>query len=196
MNGNKPYADNVSLIQLFGKSLLSLIIIIVTVFLLSHFFGESLKILCSKIYENFGGILVPVGYFSTSFLLPFIPDDMFSATALLGGLNPWFVFICAWVGSSLGACTAYFFGLKLNGRTIFKKITNQNREQVQSLLSKYGIKAFGIVALTPLPDAPFSWICGAFKIPFLKFILTYILCRGIKVGYAIYLLYITIGVNN
>lgn len=182
-----------SLFQLFGRSIISLVIIITIIVLFNNLFHDAIFLICRQIFEVTGGSLVSIGYFSTSFLLPFIPDDMFSATALLGGVNPFFIFILAWTGSILGACLAYYFGKSLKIKPILQKVTYRDRDQINRLLNKYGNKAIGIVALTPLPDAPFSWICGASSISFTRFILTYTLCRGIKLAYAIYFLSLAIG---
>lgn len=179
--------------SLFKRTLISLVVIIGIIVLINLVFHDYLSQICKSAYDKFGVSIVSVGYFSTSFLFPFIPDDIFSATALLGEVKPLYVFAYAWLGSVLGSILAYYLGSKFKYDPLFLKLTSKASKEVNQQLDKHGYKAIGIAALTPLPDAPFSWMYGAYNLPFMKYLLTYAIGRGIKLAYMTYILNISLS---
>lgn len=176
------------MLKLGIRTICAIILFVLSVTVLSHLFKEQITLFCHQLFDTIGLAAIPIGFFSTSIFLSIIPDDLFSAAALLGGVEPWLVFALACLGSVAGASSAYFLGKRLKDSSILVRVTGNHRVEVKELVTSHGYKALAVATLTPLPDAPFSWICGAHGIPFAKFILTYSICRSFKIGYMLYLL--------
>lgn len=67
-----------------------------------------------------------------------IPTEVTTSTLLLGGANPYDVFLVLTVGSIIGGYIAYYLGY--NGRLIgkFRKATPKYEQRSVSIMSRYG----------------------------------------------------------
>lgn len=176
------------MLKLGIRTICAIVLFVLSITVVSYLFKEQITLFCHQLFDAIGLPAIPIGFFSTSIFFSIIPDDLFSAAALLGGVEPWLVFFLASLGSVAGASSAYFLGKRLKDSSILVRVTGNHRDEVKELVTSYGYKALAVATLTPLPDAPFSWICGAHSISFTKFIVTYSICRSFKIGYMIYLL--------
>lgn len=81
-----------------------------------------------------------VGLFFNGMFSSFIPipTELTTTTLLLGGANPYDVFLVLTTGSILGGYIAYYLGY--NGRLIgkFRKSTPKYEQKSVSIMSKYG----------------------------------------------------------
>lgn len=81
-----------------------------------------------------------VGLFFNGLFSSFIPipTELTTTTLLLGGANPYDVFLVLTTGSILGGYVAYYLGY--NGRLIgrFRKSTPKYEKKSVSIMSKYG----------------------------------------------------------
>ena len=154
--------------SLIIKSILSVIFFTIVVIVLSSFFKESLVDFSRRFVNQYGILALFFSFFITA-ISPFpLPDHAASAFALIGGMNFWINVGVSTLGSVLGAVIAYFLGRILKKTNLFKIIMRKYEIQTSKLVHKYGIKSLVIVALTPLPDSPLSWMSGTLDISFKK----------------------------
>lgn len=113
----------------------------------------------------FLGFFIPDG-----FAIP-LPQDVFTAFGLVGGLGFWEVVLIASAGSLLGGCCGFQIGRRLSWTRWFRRITAGKGREIHRMVERYGATAVFVAALTPLPYWLGCWSAGALGMPFRPFIL-------------------------
>jgi len=182
--------------RLLAKTLLTVAAFVAAFITFSVVFREPLAAFSHSFVDVFGGAAVPLGFFLVSaFLLP-LPDDAFSAFALMGGMHFFSVVGLAVFGSVLGASVAYSLGSLLRHTAVYQRLINRHRAKAEYLINTYGSVGLALAALTPIPDSPVSWVCGGLGLPFRKFFPIYLVCRAVKITYALWLVQLGLRVTG
>ncbi len=124
-----------------------------------------------------------VGLFFNGMFSSFIPipTEITTSTLLLGGANPYDVFLALTTGSIIGGYIAYYLGY--NGRLIgkFRKSTPKYEKKSESIMSKYG---WGTIIFfspwIPIIGDIVSIIAGTKKYNIVKYSIAMIVGKTIK----------------
>lgn len=141
----------------------------------------------SKLFvDNYGIYAVFSGFFVTAISPVPLPDHALSAFALIGGMNFIVNVGISTLGSLSGGIMAYYLGRLAKNTRLYKKLMKRYRAKSENLINKHGVKGLAIACLTPIPDSPVMWICGTLDLPIKNFVVTVLICRAIKIAYALW----------
>jgi membrane protein YqaA with SNARE-associated domain len=162
------------------QTVLSVLVVMVTIGSLAYAFKEPLTGASRIFVEAFGAAGVGLGFYAVdAFTLP-IPNDSFTAAALLGGAPFLAVIIWGSVGSVLGGMTAWLIGLALRRTAWLKSFMDRRGAEATALVRKYGAVALAFAALTPVPYSVAAYACGAWGMSLRLFVLVSLL-RPVRV---------------
>ena len=124
-----------------------------------------------------------VGLFFNGMFSSFIPipTELTTSTLLLGGANPYDVFLALTTGSIIGGYIAYYLGY--NGRLIgkFRKSTPKYEKKSESIMSRYGWSTIIFFSpWIPIIGDIVSVIVGTKKYNILKYSIAMISGKTIK----------------
>ncbi len=125
---------------------------------------ESLEIWARGVVESYGYLGIFLISFSESVIQP-IPPDPFIAGGSALGLNPLLAALVATIGSVLGGLTAHTLGLTFGEPVARKLLGERNYLKGEVFMSRYGIFAVLLGALTPVPYKVVCWLAGIFEMP-------------------------------
>jgi len=125
------------------------------------------------------GQLGLVGVFIAAMLshLTVVARDMFLPLflPLASVYNPVLLGTAAGTGAAIGEVTTYFLGW---GVAESIAPMSESEDRIARWISKYGLWAVLLVALTPLPDTPIIMLAGSRKLPFTKLAIVEILGKS------------------
>ena len=162
VSGETANADEMSLGRLVRRLAVGLIGLLCVVGALSYWFKDPLTDGSRVFVEQFGlaGVFGGV-LFTDTFLLTHEPV-LFAAHA--GGLGFWPIFLTASAASicagGLGWMLGSLFGRAAPIQHLFK------RYRITEFLSRYGVWAIAVAALTPFPFSAATWASGAASVSF------------------------------
>jgi len=148
---------------------------------LAYAFKEPLTAASRLFVDIFGAFGVGLGFYVVdAFTIP-IPNDSFTAAALLGGAP--FGAVVAWGGggSLLGGVTAWLIGVALRKTAWLKSFMDRRGAEATALVRKYGAIALAFAAMTPIPYSVAAYACGAWGMPLRLFVLVSLL-RPVRVA--------------
>jgi len=163
------------------QTLLSILVVMVAVGALAYAFKEPLTAASRLFVDIFGAFGVGLGFYVVdAFTIP-IPNDSFTAAALLGGAP--FGAVVAWGGggSLLGGVTAWLIGVALRKTAWLKSFMDRRGAEATALVRKYGAIALAFAAMTPIPYSVAAYACGAWGMPLRLFVLVSLL-RPVRVA--------------
>ena len=96
--------------------------------------------------------------------------------------------VAASLGSLAAAASGYALGWLVGRAGLRRVLSEERREQVRGLLSRYGFWGVALAALTPLPFAICTWTAGALRMRVLPFALA-CLFRVPKVAFYLWLMH-------
>jgi len=118
--------------------------------------------------------------FAESSFFPVPPDLLQIAWSVLEPRQSFLYAALTLAGSLLGAVLGYAIGF-FGGRPLLKKLISQEKIQfVEKQFNKYDVWAIGIAGFTPIPYKIFTISGGAFRIPFLRFLVVSFFSRGAR----------------
>ena len=143
------------------QTLASLLLVMVAIGTVVYVFKGPMTAASRFFVEALGGAGVGVGFFAVdAFTLP-LPNDAFSAFALLGGVPYWEVVAWGGSGSLLGGLTAWAIGRGLGKTAPFRTLMERRGAEVTHLMGRYGALTLAIAAMTPIPYSVAAYACGA-----------------------------------
>jgi len=166
----KNDTDN-HLIKTFFRTIFSILILIVVVYLAKRFLTDELVSIGRIFIEKFGltGLFFDV-YFVDTFIVPASPD-LFLALLIADGRNQLSGLILICIASVLGGISGYWIGFKLDNWKIIQRFVKKYQKQGKFMFHRYGASAVIIAALTPLPFSTICWLAGMFQMEFKKFLI-------------------------
>lgn len=189
VESNNP--EEINYKKLLIKTLVSMVIFTIALIIISLLFKTSLLKFSKIFVDKYGVLAVFAGFFITAICPLPLPDHAVSAFAMIGGLDFWINVSISTLGSVIGGIIAYYLGKSLKKTMLYSKIMKRYKTQSEHIIKRYGVKGLAIAALTPIPDSPISWMCGALDLSFKKFFWIYLICRFIKITY--FLWFIKLG---
>ena len=163
------------------QTLASLLVVMVAVGGLAYAFKEPLTGASRIFVEVFGAFGVGLGFYVVdAFTIP-IPNDSFTAAALLGGAP--FLEVIAWgsSGSILGGVTGWVIGVALRKTAWLQRFMERRGAEATALVRKYGAIALAFAAMTPVPYSVAAYACGAWGMPLRLFVFVSLL-RPVRVS--------------
>ncbi len=137
---------------------------------------ENLELWARGFVESYGYIGIFLISFTESIIQP-IPPDPFIAGGSALGLNPIVCALVATLGSVMGGLTAHTLGL-IFGEPLAKKLLGEkNFLKGEAFMSRFGVLAVLLGALTPVPFKVICWLAGIFEMPRAPFLLASFLGR-------------------
>lgn len=177
--------------KLLIQTMLGLLSLTAVFIILGLVFKEQMEAFSKIFVDQYGAFAVYLGFFITAVCPIPLPDHALSVFAMIGGLNFWVNVGISTLGSIMGGVVAYYLGKLLKHTAIYAKLMKRYKTQSEHLINKYGAWGLAIATLTPIPDSPVSWVCGALDLSFKKFFWLYLVCRFIKITY--FLWFIKLG---
>ena len=130
-------------------TLLGLSALVVCMVLLVSMFQDEVKAIARAFVDSMGGFGVFLGYYIPDACTLPLPNDVFAAFGLIGGLGFWEVVFWGTLGSYLGGATGYMGGRLLVSQS--ERLANFLEGRALAPLKRYGGWALLAAALTPLP---------------------------------------------
>lgn len=157
--------------KLIFRTILSLIIIVVLVYLGKQYVGKYLQVGAKLFIEKFGllGLFIDV-YLVDALIVPLTPD-VFLLILVSNETNQIFGLILICIASVLGGISGYGIGKYLHKLRIVQRLTSKYEQRGEKLFQRYGTWAVAIAAFTPIPFSTICWLAGIFKMDFKPFVL-------------------------
>ncbi|GBF36844.1 YqaA family protein [Methanofervidicoccus abyssi] len=142
---------------------------------------EILKHIFLELVEKYGLLGIFIIGFSEPIFQPF-PTEIFMIFAISMGLDWRYVFLSALSGSLLGSTVTYYLSSRYGEKLALRFFREEEYRKGEKFFEKYGVLGFIVISFTPIPFEIMCWICGAFEMPFNRYILAILLSRLIKHG--------------
>ncbi|MBW9222536.1 DedA family protein [Methanothermococcus sp. SCGC AD-155-C09] len=142
---------------------------------------ELLKTIFLELVEKYGLLGIFIIGFVEPIFLPF-PAEIFMIVGISMGLDWVHVLLAGSGGSILGSIVTYYLSTTYGEKLALKLFKEEDFRKGERFFKKHGIMGFIIVSFTPLPFEVMCWVCGAFEMPFEKYITAVFLSRLIKHG--------------
>jgi membrane protein YqaA with SNARE-associated domain len=183
-----PLSSFMSPWRLILSTLLVIVGLVGAVALVGYYFREPLLRISRSFVDTLGGLGVTLGFFlPDAFTIP-LPNDVVSVLGLAGGMSFFEVTCWASAGSLAGGTVGYWIGRYLRTTRFVQRVLSRGGGIAQQILSRYGVTAVAIAAITPLPYSIFCWAAGAGKLPFQTFLAVSAPLRVIRVAGYLYLI--------
>lgn len=168
-NGNAPSTTKNGLGLTVIKTVSSIIVLLVLVYLGKHYLKNELEYLGHLFFEKFGfvGLFIDV-YLVDTFIVPVTPD-LFLGLLITNGGNQILGLILICIASVLGGISGFYIGFYLNSRKYVQKLTKRYRERGERLFRRYGVGAVILAAISPIPFSTICWLAGIFRMRFSQF---------------------------
>ena len=140
---------------------------------------EPFKTIFVELVEKYGLLGIFIVGFSEPIFQPF-PTEIFMIIAISLGLDWKYVFLSALLGSLLGSTVTYCLASRYGEKLALMLFKEEEYRKGEEFLKKYGILGFIVASFTPLPFEVMCWVCGAFKMPFDRYLLAVFLSRVIR----------------
>ena len=145
---------------------------------------EFLKSVFVDLVEKYGLLGIFIIGFSEPIFQPF-PTEIFMILAISMGLDWRYVFLSALLGSILGSTVTYYLSSRYGEKLALMLFKEEEYRKGERFFKKYGVLGFILISFTPLPFEIMCWVCGAFGMPFDRYILAVFLSRVIRHGVVI-----------
>jgi membrane protein YqaA with SNARE-associated domain len=173
---------------LIVSTLVALALLIGAAATVGYYFNEPLLRISRMFVTNFGGGGVALGfYLPDAFTIP-LPNDVVTVLALAGGMHFFEVTLFATAGSIAGGCTGYWIGRALRRTKMVRRVLERGGGIAQQTLTRHGVTAVAVAALTPLPYSIFCWAAGAGKVDFRAFLVVSVPLRFVRAAGYLYLI--------
>lgn len=153
----------------FLKAGLGLVVIVIAVGLIGHFFRSDLHAFATATYDALGVFgLAGIIFLSDSVITPIPPDVVLLILANSPAVESWYWLIPTFgLLSAFAGCCAWWLGAWL-GRypKIQRGLGRFGRNE--DLVLRYGAWGVALGALTPIPFSITCWIAGMMMVPFRK----------------------------
>ena len=141
----------------------------------------SLKDVFLGLVEKYGLLGIFIIGFSEPIFQPF-PTEIFMIFAVSMGLDWRYVLLSALSGSLLGSTVTYYLSSRCGERLALKLFKEEDYRRGEEFFRKYGVLGFIVISFTPIPFEVMCWVCGAFEMPFDRYILAILVSRVMKYG--------------
>lgn len=140
---------------------------------LGHFYKAQTLALAQGWVDGFGGLGLALAWaLLDSFPGPLLPQDLFSAFALLGGLGFWPTVLWSSLGSLAGGSLSWLLARRLaRTRVVLWAIQRGTTRRVYHLVERNGPLTLMLGAVTPLPYSVAVWACSATGMSYRVFLL-------------------------
>ena len=142
---------------------------------------ELFKTICLGLVEKYGILGIFIIGFTEPIFQPF-PTEIFMIVGISMGLDWRYVLLAGAIGSILGSIITYYLSITYGEKLALKLFKEEDYRKGERFFKKHGIIGFIIISFTPLPFEIMCWVCGAFEMPFEKYITAVFLSRIIKHG--------------
>jgi membrane protein YqaA with SNARE-associated domain len=157
------------------QTALSIGAVVGLVYLAAKYLKEPLTAFSQHFVEATGVYGIGLGWMVLDTLpIPF-PHDILLGFGELGGLEPIPMVIAASTGSLVGGTMAWNLGRRLRHTPIFRRIVSGAGAPAYDLVSRYGVAALVVGALSPLPYSVACWAAGSIEMRYRTFLLVSLL---------------------
>ncbi|HIP17292.1 MAG TPA: DedA family protein, partial [Methanothermococcus okinawensis] len=142
---------------------------------------ELFKTIFIELVKKYGILGIFIIGFTEPIFQPF-PTEIFMIVGISMGLDWRYVLFAGVIGSILGSIITYYISTTYGEKLALKLFKEEDYRKGERFFKKHGIIGFIIISFTPLPFEIMCWVCGAFEMPFEKYITAVFLSRIIKHG--------------
>lgn len=157
--------------RLVVRTLVGVLLLVAVMAAVGMRFREPLTHFSRQLVESAGGPALAVGFMVPDATSLPIPQDAFSAFALLGGMPFWHIVAWASAGSLAGGSLGFAVCRHLRRTRRLQEQLARRGAQVHAVMERYGDLALALFALTPLPYSVGCWTCGALGMSYGRFLL-------------------------
>lgn len=181
----KKLAKRTGLIFLAGM------IIVFIVVAINYRYFESAATYMAEAY-GLGGIFI-ISFLTDIFMQPIGPDVPLIG-GMLGGINKYYAYLAAGLGSITASMFGYMMGFFYGEFGIKKLYGEEKYLKWEKFYSKWGCLSVAVAAMTPVPYVPFCWVSGIFKLKLWKFIIFALIPRMIRFYIVMVLAALVLGI--
>ena len=142
---------------------------------------EIFKTIGLKLVSEYGILGIFLIGFSEPIFQP-IPTEIFMVAGIALGLDWKLVLVAGAMGTVIGSVITYYLASKYGEKLALKLFKEEDYKKGEKFFKKYGIMGFIIISFTPLPFEIICWVCGAFEMPFERYLFAVFVSRILKHG--------------
>jgi membrane protein YqaA with SNARE-associated domain len=142
---------------------------------------EIFKTIGLKLVSQYGILGIFLIGFSEPIFQP-LPTEIFMIAGIALGLDWKLVLISGALGSTLGSVVTYYLSSKYGEKLALKLFREEDYKKGENFFKKYGVLGFIVISFTPLPFEIMCWVCGAFEMPFERYLFAVFISRVLKHG--------------
>ncbi|WP_421077089.1 YqaA family protein [Methanothermococcus sp. Ax23] len=142
---------------------------------------EIFKTIGFKLVNEYGILGIFLIGFSEPIFQP-LPTEIFMIAGIALGLDWKYVLLAGAFGTIAGSIITYYLASKYGEKLALKLFSEEDYRKGENFFKKYGVIGFIVISFTPLPFEIMCWVCGAFEMPFKRYIFAVFLSRIIKHG--------------
>ncbi len=142
---------------------------------------ELFKTIGLNLVNKYGLLGIFLIGFSEPIFQPF-PTEIFMIAGIALGLDWKLVLVAGALGTLAGSVVTYYLSAKYGEKLALKLFKEKDYKKGERFFKKYGVLGFIVISFTPLPFEIMCWVCGAFEMPFEKYLFAVFTSRILKHG--------------